>query len=167
LSAYAPENLAMARNYYSEINLHVIWHTKESSPLLVPKVEAIAHHHIRGRCIDTPGVFIHEIGGIETHVHLCISIPPTLLVSDFVGQLKGASSHEVNQKLSHKALEWQAGYGVVSFGTRDLPWVKDYVRNQRERHACGDVEDRLERITALDTGAEVGAAMAKAEQRAP
>jgi REP element-mobilizing transposase RayT len=109
-------------------------------------------------------VFIHESGGIETHVHLCLTIPPTLLISDFVGQLKGASSHEVNQKLLHKALEWQAGYGVVSFWTRDLPWVKEYVRTRRERHARGNVEDRLERITALET--EAGAVTeAEAEPR--
>ena len=144
----------MARNYYSEINLHVAWHTKQSSPLLVPNVETIAHHYLRGRCINTPGVFIHEIGGIETHVHLCLTVPPTLLVSDFVGQLKGASSHEVNQKLGHKALEWQAGYGVVSFGTRDLDWVRTYVRNQRERHASGKIEDRLERIAVPETEAQ-------------
>jgi putative transposase len=153
----------MARNYYSEINLHITWHTKQSAPLLVPQVEAIAHHYLRGRCINTPGVFIHEIGGIETHVHLCLTIPPTLLISDFVGQLKGSSSHEVNQKLGHKALEWQAGYGVVSFGTRDLPWVKEYVRNQRQRHARGKIEDRLERITALETGADVANANAGQE----
>ena len=24
----------MARNYYAEINLHIVWHTKESAPLL-------------------------------------------------------------------------------------------------------------------------------------
>ena len=64
----------MARNYYSEINLHVVWHTKESAKLLTPKVEAIAHHYIRGRCINTSGVFIHEIGGTEDHLHLCVSI---------------------------------------------------------------------------------------------
>ena len=127
-------------------------------PLLVPKIEAMVHHYLRGRCIDTPGVFIHEIGGIETHVHLCLSVAPTITISDYIGQLKGASSHDTNQRLGHKALEWQAGYGVVSFGTRDLEWVKDYVRNQRDRHAQRKVEDRLERITAIETGA-------KAEQR--
>ena len=144
----------MSRNYYAEINLHVTWHTKESAPLLVPKIETIVHHYLRGRCINTAGVYIHEIGGIETHVHLCLSMAPTILISDFVGKLKGASSHEVNQKLSHKALEWQAGYGVVSFGTRDLEWVKEYVRNQRDRHGRGKIEDRLERITALETQAQ-------------
>ena len=100
------------------------------SPLLVPKVEAIVHHYLRGRCINTPEVFIHEIGGTETHVHLAVSVAPTIGISEWIGQLKGSSSHEVNQKLSHKVLDWQAGYGVVSFGTAHLQWVKAYIRQQ-------------------------------------
>jgi hypothetical protein len=47
-------------------------------------------------------------------------------------------------------LEWQAGYGVVSFGTSHLEWVKAYVRNQQKRQAAHRVGDRLERITALE-----------------
>ena len=141
----------MSRNYYSEINLHLTWHTNGSAPLLVPKVEAIVHHYLRGRCINTPGVFIHEIGGIETHVHVAVSIAPTVLISEFVGQLKGSSAHEVNQKLGYKALEWQTGYGVVSFGTKVLPWVVKYIQEQRDRHGRSAVEDRLERITVLET----------------
>ena len=141
-------------NYYAEINLHLTWHTKGSSPLLVPKVEAEVHHYLRGRCINTAGVYIHEVGGTETHVHLAISIAPTVLISELVGQLKGSSAHEVNQKLGRKQVEWQTGYGAVSFGTKGLPWVVDYVRNQKDRHARRAVEDRLERITALEAGAE-------------
>jgi putative transposase len=152
----------VSRNYYSEINLHLTWHTKESAPLLVPTIEAIVHHYLRGRCINTPGVFVHAVGGIETHVHLALSIAPTVLISEFVGQLKGASAHEVNQKLGRKALEWQTGYGVVSFGTRDLEWVVEYVQNQRERHAGGKVIDRLERIAVVEP---VEGALAEAEPR--
>ena len=55
----------MARNYYAEINLHIVWHTKGSAPLLEPKVEAVVHHYLRGRCINTSGVYVHEIGGVE------------------------------------------------------------------------------------------------------
>ncbi len=144
----------MSRNYYAEINLNIVWHTKNSSPLLVPAVEEYVHKYIRGRCINTAGVFIHEVGGIETHVHLAISIAPTILISELVGQLKGASSHEANQQFGGKVLDWQTGYGVVSFGTKDTDWVRDYVRNQRERHARDNVFDRMERITALDEVAE-------------
>jgi len=77
-----------------------------------------------------------------------VSAPPTLLISDFIGKLKGGTSHDVNQAAGRhqKVLEWQNGYGVVSFGTRDLPWVVEYVRNQREHHARGTTQERLERI---------------------
>jgi putative transposase len=144
----------VSRNYYAEINLHLTWHTKESAPLLIPDVDKFVHHYLRGRCINTPGVYIHEIGGIETHVHLAVSIAPTLQISEFVGQLKGASAHEANHHFGRKVLEWQTGYGVVSFGTKDLPWVVEYIRNQRDRHARADVVDRLERITELEPVAE-------------
>ena len=140
----------MARNYYSEINLHLTWHTKNSAPLLTTPVESIVHHYLRGRCINAAGVFIHEIGGIETHVHLCVTVPPTLLISEWVGQLKGSSSHEANQKMGHEVLDWQTGYGVVSFGTKDLEWVKQYVRNQKQHHADGKLVPRLERIEYLE-----------------
>ena len=136
----------MSRNFYSEINLHITWHTKESSPLLVPNLEAVVHHYLRGRCINTPGVYIHEIGGTETHVHVCVSVLPTVTISDFIGALKGSSSHDANQKMG-KVLQWQTGYGVVSFGTGDLKWVRDYVANQKQHHANKRTVDRLERIT--------------------
>lgn len=139
----------MSHNYYSEINLHVTWHTKESLPLLTPTIEPATHRWIKQRLINMEGVFVHEIGRIETHVHLVVTIPPTIPVSDFVGQLKGASSHAINEQLGlrGKVLQWQAGYGVVSFGSGDLDWVKAYVRDQRQHHASGKIFERLERIT--------------------
>jgi putative transposase len=145
----------MARNYYSEIHLHLVWRTKNSAPLLTPPVEAATHHAVRGRLINTPGAFVHEVGGVEDHVHVVATVAPTVLVSELVGRLKGSSSHEVNQKLGggRKLLEWQTGYGVVSFGTKDLEWVKAYVRDQRQHHASGKVYDRLERIMPVEEAA--------------
>jgi putative transposase len=150
----------MSRNYYSEINLHLVWHTKNSVPLITPEVQTMAYRFLKKRIIDTSGAYVHEIGGIETHVHIVVTIQPTLTISEFIGQLKGGSSHDVNQTmgLRQKMLEWQAGYGVVSFGTRDLPWVVEYVRNQREHHARGTIHERLERITEDEPLADVAQA---------
>jgi putative transposase len=122
----------MSQNYYSELYLHLIWHTKASLPLLAPEVESLVHHYLRGRLINTPGAFVHAVGGTETHVHVVVTLAPTILISNLVGKLKGASAHEANQKLTHgrKVLEWQTGYGVVSFGKKDLKWVVDYVNHQ-------------------------------------
>ncbi len=142
----------MSHNYYSEINLHIVWHTKDSGPVLTADVEGMTHRYLKQRIVNTEGVYVHEIGGIETDVHLCVTVAPALLISDFIGQLKGSASHEVNHQLGlrGKVLEWQTGYGVVSFGTKDLDWVREYVREQRAHHERGSAHDRLERITALD-----------------
>jgi putative transposase len=142
----------MSRNYYSEINLHIVWHTKNSSPLLTPTVEPLAHRLLKKRIIDTPEVFVHAIGGTETHLHLAVTVPPTLTISEWIGQLKGGTSHDVNQQMGkrQKVVQWQTGYGVVSFATGDLDWVKSYIRNQREHHGRGTVHDRLERITQYE-----------------
>jgi putative transposase len=141
--------IAMARDYYAEINLHVVWHTKLSSPTLTESVAKVVYESLRSRVFRTAGVILHAVGGIETHVHLAMSIPPTLTISQFVGQLKGGSSHSVAEAFPARTEQfaWQGGYGVVSFGTRDLPWVVDYVLHQKERHARQKVIDRLELIT--------------------
>jgi putative transposase len=143
----------MSRNYYCEIHLHMVWHTKLSQPMLTPQIEPVAHKSIRQKIINWPGAFVHEVNGTENHVHAVATIAPTINISEFIGQLKGVSSHDVNQKLAggSKILEWQLGYGVVSFGTKDLEWVISYVRNQKENHAKGQIYDRLERITPVET----------------
>jgi putative transposase len=149
----------VSRSYYSEINLHITWHCKDSLPLLTEQVEPITHRIVKERLIRTPGVFVHEIGGTETHIHIAATVPPTLTISELIGQIKGASSHDVNEQFTPrgKVLQWQAGYGVVSFGTGDLEWVKQYIRNQRAHHASGKIVDRLERITELEDAAPTGA----------
>jgi putative transposase len=144
----------MSRNYYSEINLHIVWHSKDSAPLLTPTVEPVTHRFLRKRLVEFDGVFVHEIGGTENHVHVAVTVPPTMAPSDLIGKIKGGTSHDVNHQMGvqGKLLEWQAGYGVVSFGTKDLEWVVEYIRNQREHHSQSGVFERLERITHDDDG---------------
>ena len=104
-------------------------------PIITTEIEPRLYTHIRSYALQTKGLIFHEIGGTETHVHIAVTIPPTLLISEWIGKLKGASSHHVNHKLANrKLLDWQTGYGVVSFGTKDLEWVVNYIRNQKEHH---------------------------------
>src|SRR5262245_55173103 len=107
----------MSRDSYSEINLHIVWHTKLSMPLLTPPVASFVHHHITHRLLAEEGVIVHAIGGTETHVHVAMSIPPTVLVNELIGRIKGSSAFEANRQFAatDKVLEWQRGFGVVSF----------------------------------------------------
>ena len=132
----------MSVRVYSEINLHITWHTKNNSPLITADIEPRLHQFLKDKIIETRGAYFHAVGGIEDHVHLAVTVKPSIHLDEWVGQLKGASSHEMG-----KILQWQAGYGIVSFGTKDRQWVVDYVLNQREHHNRGTIYDRLERIS--------------------
>src|SRR5215210_3545139 len=128
----------MPRNVYAEINLHITWHTKQSVPVLTAEIEKRLYPHLQHRILKTPGLLFHAIGGVEDHIHIAVSIPPTLHISEWIGELKGSSAHYINHEIANrKLLEWQSGYGVVSFGTRDLEWVVRYVQNQKQHHARG------------------------------
>ncbi|HZL87014.1 MAG TPA: IS200/IS605 family transposase [Pirellulaceae bacterium] len=142
----------MAGHIFHEIYLHLNWHTKNSKGLLTPELEAKVHGFIEDRCRKIRGVYFHEIGGTETHIHLAINIEPHVCISDLIGDLKGSCSYEMNQTARFKRLEWQRGFGVVSFGKKQLPWVRAYIKNQKDHHASGRIQDRLERVSMDDDG---------------
>ena len=137
----------MSGHVFHEIYLHINWHTKLSRPSLTAALEPEVHDFLRRRIEHTRGVYFHGIGGTETHIHLAVNIEPFVNISEFVGDIKGVCSFEINKVRHTKSLEWQRGFGVVSFGKRQLAWVLKYIANQKEHHAHGTIQDRLERVT--------------------
>jgi REP element-mobilizing transposase RayT len=84
---------------------------------------------------------------VEDHIHIAVSVPPKLSLSEFVRQIKGNSSHFVNHQIKPDyCFNWQNEYGVISFGQKNLSMVVSYVHNQREHHRNQMVFEQLERI---------------------
>jgi putative transposase len=80
------------------------------------------------------------------HVHLLVRLPPTVAVSQFIGHLKGATSHRVNDEIRPDfRLQWQEGYGVVTLRKDELGKVSRYIDNQETHHRQGRLSDLLER----------------------
>ena len=158
----------MARNIFSEIHLHITWHVKNSSPVLLGKIEQHVHRFLHDKIAEASGAIPHAVGGTDDHIHVAVTVPPTLPIAEWIGRIKGSSAHYVNHHIaSRKLLEWQSGYGVVSFGTKDLPWVIAYINNQRQHHANGKVYGRLENVEADEpTGRIDGAAVRSAAETA-
>ncbi len=78
----------MPRNVYWELFYHLIWHTKDSAPLLNAKVEPLTHKYLVHRALQTPETIVHGVGGIEDHVHMAVSLPPTVEIAKWIGDLK-------------------------------------------------------------------------------
>ena len=134
----------MSSHVFHELFVHLNWHTKDDQPVLCEHLEDLTHALLAEKARQMKGVFLHQLGGTDTHVHLAVQYEPFVCLADLVQELKGATAHDVNTRAGHKALEWQRGYGAVSFGRRNLPWIVEYIEGQREHHAAGRVYARLE-----------------------
>jgi putative transposase len=96
----------MSESVYSEINFHITWHTKANLPLINPAIEPSLYHFLKRKILETPEVYFHAAGGIEDHIHLVVSVPPSIKMSEWIGKPKGGSSFEINKSSNHKLLQW-------------------------------------------------------------
>ena len=90
---------------------------------------------------------VHCVAVMPDHVHIAVSFPPSVLLSDAVGQTKGRSSNLVRLRHPHLAeagFSWQGNYGVLSFSETGLDQVKAYIANQEAHHRDNTLDDRLE-----------------------
>ncbi|MGQ9682997.1 MAG: IS200/IS605 family transposase [Anaerolineae bacterium] len=132
---------------YWRLFYHMVWTTRRREPLIAPGHEDSLHTMIAGKAAAL-GAMVHAVGGIEDHVHLAVSAPPTVMLSTFIGQIKGASSHFANRELGLEGgFAWQAEYGVVSFSGAQLQRIVEYVKRQRQHHLDGAVIGALECVT--------------------
>jgi putative transposase len=128
----------------------VIWATKGRSPLIGEAEETIIAESLRMTGARMR-LIVHAIGMVADHVHVALSIPPSVSVADAVGRLKGGSSFLVGQRLAENGFAWQSEYGAISLTDRALPVVIEYVENQKQRHADNELIQRLEGIEAKTT----------------
>lgn len=79
------------------------------------------------------------------HVHICVSIPPKLSISSFMGYLKGKSTlmiydrHLELQSKWSKAF-WARGYYVATVGNITEAAIKKYIQEQSEESRKEDSE---------------------------
>ena len=82
------------------------------------------------------------------HVHLCVSIPPKIKISEFMGYLKGKSTlmiydrHANLQSKWDKAF-WARGYYVATIGNVTEATIKKYIEEQSEESRKEENPSRL------------------------
>ena len=132
---------------YWRLFYHIAWGTKGRLPLIQDSISASLHEQIAAN-VARLGAIVHAIGGIEEHIHLAVSVPPSIALSEFIRQLKGSSSHLVNHELAPSVVfAWQSDYGVISLDSKQLDRVVQYVKSQREHHALRTTIPVLERLS--------------------
>jgi putative transposase len=125
---------------------HIVWTTKNREPLITAASEGILFDAVRRKCAELK-CEIQALNAVSDHIHVAVCIPPAIAVADWVKHVKGTSSFAVNSMFpsAESHFRWQSGYGVLTFGTKNLPFVVRYIQNQKQHHADGTLQTYLER----------------------
>ncbi len=121
---------------------HIVFAPKYRRQIIYGKIKKDVGEIIRKLC-EQKGVEIIEAEACKDHIHLLVSIPPHLSVSQFMGYLKGKSSLMIfdrHANLKYKYGErkfWCRGYYVDTVG-RNKKVIAEYIKNQLEEDFAND-----------------------------
>ena len=128
---------------YNRLFYHFIWTTKNREFLINQEIEKILCRCIAVKISDLGGI-CHELGMTQDHIHLVATVPPAISLSCFMKNVKGNSTHLINNLFLNQYFGWQEGYGAVSFNEELLFKIKNYVINQKEHHKNNTLIEKLE-----------------------
>jgi REP element-mobilizing transposase RayT len=129
---------------YTNLLYHIVYSTKARAPFITKDWRNDLHEYLGGTVRGLKSTAL-EIGGVDDHVHLLTSIPPTISVSEFMSKLKANSSHWAKQR-SHKPFSWQEGYSAFSVSESRSEAVGDYIRRQEVHHQKASFADELRQL---------------------
>jgi len=113
---------------------HCVFSTKERRPLITSKLQPRLFQYIGGIARENK-IKLLAAGGVDDHIHLLISMPPTINISKAMQLIKGGSSKWLHETFpEHRLFEWQQGYGAFSIGVGDVERTINYINNQGEHH---------------------------------
>jgi len=120
-----------------DLKYHVVWVTKYRKPILRGEVALRARELIRQTCA-TLEVYIVSGHVSVDHVHLLLSVPLDLAVSEGVQHLKGRSSRRLMEEFSELKRQywgghlWARGYFAVSTGNVTDEIIRQYIESHRD-----------------------------------
>jgi putative transposase len=126
--------------------MHCVFSTKERRPWLASNIRERLWPYLGGIARENSMKAL-AIGGVADHVHLLLSLPPTLSVSKAMQWLKGNSSkwlRETFPELLREDFAWQEGFGAFSIGVSGVPETVRYIQTQEEHHRQRSFRQELE-----------------------
>lgn len=129
-----------------DLKYHIVWITKYRKPILHGAIGLRVRELIRQTCASLD-VYIEKGHVAKEHVHLLVSVPPDIAVSELVQRLKGRSSRLMLQEFGElkKAYWgrhlWARGYFVASTGNVTDEIIAEYIEKQGQQDLDAGEED--------------------------
>jgi putative transposase len=128
---------------FTNLLVHCIFSTKGRAPAIHPDIAPKLFAYMGGIVRSIDGV-APLINGVADHVHLLLSLPPTLCVSDAMRVVKTNSSKWLHEEWpAHGEFAWQNGYGAFSVSRSNVEAVSAYIAKQEEHHRRMTFQEEL------------------------
>lgn len=144
------ENYRKSSHTVYDIKYHIVWITKYRKPVLRGEIAERLRDLIR-EISKARDIEILKGHVSRDHVHVFLSVPPHLSVSQLVQSLKGKTSRKL--LMEYKSLSrafwgrhiWARGYFVASSGNVTDEVIMKYIEEQGKEPPDGDfkIEDEL------------------------
>jgi len=119
---------------YISAHFHCVFSTKERRRLITPELRDRLWPFLGGIARQNKMKAI-EIGGVEEHVHILLSLPSTMAISKALQLMKGGSSKWIHENFpEHRLFAWQEEYGAFSVSVSQLDKTIEYIKGQEEHH---------------------------------
>ena len=121
-------------NTFSQIYLQFVF-AVQGRQNLIPKNHKEELHKYITALVQVRKAKMLAINCMPDHTHIFVGFKPSVLISDFIKQIKVESNEFINSKDWLKGkFNWQEGYGVFSYGHSQIDVVCKYVLNQELHH---------------------------------
>ena len=119
---------------YTTTTYHIVLRTHCSERTISEAHERDFYAYVLG-LVDNIGGKLYRIGGMPDHVHLCLSLPATVAMADFVQRLKTMTSKwlRANPDFPHWR-GWSREYAGFTYSLSERDVVVNYIKNQKEHH---------------------------------
>jgi len=126
---------------------HAVWATHKRESVITSQIEIVIFEAIRHKSAEMECVIL-ALNGVEDHIHVAVSIPPKIAPAERLRNVKGLSARQVNDSFPDlmPRFRWQDGYGLLTFGAKNMPFVVQYIENQKMHHNMRTLEPYLEQV---------------------
>jgi REP element-mobilizing transposase RayT len=119
---------------YTQILYQIVFGTKNRKKTLEIDKNEELFKYING-IIKNKNCHLYIINGTEDHIHILTHIHPTVNLSNFVKDIKIASSVYIKKEnLFKNFIGWQDGYGAFTYSIKEKNNLVNYISNQQEHH---------------------------------
>ena len=118
---------------HTSLKSHVVFSTKERCTFIDAAWRPRLHAYLGGIVRTIDGIPL-AVGGVADHIHLLVGLNATHSISQFVRDVKVASTKWVHAEIKMPIFSWQEGYGAFTVSPSNCDAVVKYILNQEEHH---------------------------------